>query len=135
LIAAFWFGGGVFLIIAASAAFRAAGSPTDAGNVVGALLTRWHYIALGAPLLLLAIEWRRMRSAVIVLVFFAILFAAVESLVDIRIHAMRMSGDRRFFGMLHGISSLLLLGQVLVAAGAVGAIETADAPDSRQQTG
>jgi len=123
VIAAFWFGAGLFLIIAASAAFRAAGDPVTAGNVVGAMLTRWHYIALGAPLLLLAIEWRRMRTAVIVIVFMAILFAAFESLIDIRIHAMRISGDRRFFGMLHGISSLLLIGQVLCAAGAVGAIE------------
>jgi hypothetical protein len=133
VIAAFWFGAGVFLIIAASAAFRAAGDPITAGNVVGAMLTRWHYIALGAPLLLLAIEWRRMRTAVILIVFMAILFAALESLIDIRIHAMRISGDRRFFGLLHGISSLLLIGQVLAAAGAVGAIEKETA-DSGQQT-
>jgi len=87
------------------------------------MLTRWHYIALAAPLLLLAIEWRKMRTAVILIVFVAIFFAAFEALIDIRIHAMRISGDRRFFGMLHGISSLLLVGQVLCAAGAVAAIE------------
>jgi hypothetical protein len=133
LIAAFWFGGGLFLIIAASAAFRAAGDPITAGNVVGAMLTRWHYIALAAPVLLLAIEWRKMRTAVILIVFVAIFFAAFEALIDIRIHAMRISGDRRFFGMLHGISSLLLIGQVLCAAGAVAAIERKTA-DSGQQT-
>lgn len=123
MIAAFWFGGGLFLIIAASAAFRAAGDPTTAGNVVGAMLTRWHYLALAAPLLLLMIEWKRMRTAVIVIVFVAITFAALESLIDIRIHAMRISGDRRHFGLLHGISSLLLIGQVIAAGAAVGAIE------------
>lgn len=125
MIAAIWFGGGVFLTLAAFAAFRAAGDPTTAGNVVGAMLTRWHYIALGAPLLLIAIEWKRMRTLVIVIVFAAIIFAAFEALVDIRLHAMRtsMSSDRRAFGMLHGISSMLLLGQVLAAGAAVGAIE------------
>jgi hypothetical protein len=99
------------------------------------MLTRWHYIALAAPLLLLAIEWRRMRTGVIVIVFAAILFAAFEALIDIRLHAMRMSGDRRFFGMLHGISSLLLIGQVLCAAGAVAAIERDDHSPSPPPSG
>jgi hypothetical protein len=105
-------------------------SPLVAPDVVGAMLTRWHYIALAAPLLLLALEWKRMRSAVIVLVFLAILFAAAEALIDIRIHAMRLTGDRRYFGLLHGISSLLLIGQVIAAGISVGAIE-GDEPSSR----
>ncbi|HJW95586.1 MAG TPA: hypothetical protein VJ901_18355 [Thermoanaerobaculia bacterium] len=98
-------------------------SPLVAPDIVGAMLTRWHYIALGAPLLLLVMEFKRLRSAVIVVVFIAILFAAVEGFLDIRIHALRMSGDRRLFGMLHGISQMLLIGQVIAAAIAVGAIE------------
>lgn len=97
------------------------------------MLTRWHYIALAAPLLLLVFEFKRMRTAVIVVVFVAILFAAAEALIDIRIHAMRITGDRRYFGMLHGISSLLLIGQVIGAGIAVGAIENETA-DSGQQT-
>jgi hypothetical protein len=91
--------------------------------VVGAMLTRWHYIALGAPLLLLALEWRRLRTAVTMLVFIAILIAALEALIDIRLHQLRQSLDRRHFGMLHGISSVLLFGQVLIAGAAVAAIE------------
>ena len=105
-------------------------SPLVAPDIVGAMLTRWHYIALAAPLLLLVLEWKRMRSAVIVVLFLAILFAAAEALIDIRIHAMRITGDRRHFGMMHGISSLLLIGQVIGAGVAVGAIERDD-PSSR----
>jgi hypothetical protein len=111
----------VFLIIAATAAFKV--SPLVAPDIVGAMLTRWHYIALAAPLLLLVLEFKRLRTAVIVIVFLTIVFAAAEALLDIRIHAMRMTGDRRYFGMLHGISQLLLLGQVVGAGIAVGAIE------------
>lgn len=122
MIAAFWFGAGLFLIIAASAAFSVL-SPMNAGNVVGAMLTRWHYIALAAPVLLLALEWRKLRTGVVMIVFVAILFAAMEALLDIRLHELRATMDRRWFGMLHGISSLLLLGQVIAAAAAVSAIE------------
>ena len=106
-------------------------SPLVAPDVVGAMLGRWHYIALAAPVLLLAIEWKRVRTAVVVVVFAAILFAAIKALIDVRIHAMRMTGDRRNFGMLHGISSLLLIGQVIAAGVAVGAIERDDPSSSR----
>jgi len=41
------------LAIAAPAAFRAAGSPTTAANVVGAMLDGWHYIAIALPVILL----------------------------------------------------------------------------------
>lgn len=110
-------------MLAAVAAFRV--NPISAPDFVGAMLTRWHYIALGAPLLLVAIEWKRLRTMVVAVVFVAIVFAAFEALIDIRIHAMRMSPkmNRRVFGMLHGVSSLLLLGQVVAAAAAVAAIE------------
>ncbi len=131
MIAAFWFGAGAFLIIAAGAAFKAA-SPMYAASVVGAMLTRWHYVALGAPLLLVSIEWRRLRTAVIVIVFIAILFATFEALIDIRLHQMRSTMDMRHFGVLHGISSMMLLLQVIAAGAAVVANETAD---GRQQAG
>lgn len=121
MIAALWFGSGVFLMLAATAAFRV--NPASAPDFVGAMLTRWHYIALAAPLLLIALEWRRLRTLVITIVFAAIVFAAVEALLDIRIHAMRMTGERHGLMLLHGISMTLLLGQVIAAAGAVGAIE------------
>jgi len=121
LIAAFWFGGGVFLMLAATAAFRV--NPASAPDFVGAMLTRWHYIALAAPLLLIAFEWRRLRTLVIAIVTAAIVFAAVEAFLDIRIHYMRVMGDRHALMQLHGISMLLLVAQVIAAGAAVGAIE------------
>ena len=118
-------------MLAALAAFRALSTPTDAANVVGAILTRWHYIALLAPLALLAFEWRRSRPLILALLFAAILLASAQALVDTRIRTMRMESPvaisalsrtdplRRRFGALHGLSSLLLVLQVLVAAAAV----------------
>lgn len=127
MIESLWFGSAIFVIVAAIAAFRALTTPTDAANVVGAVLTRWHYIALLAPLALLALEWRRSRAILLALLFAAILLASAQALVDTRIRSMRMESPvaisalprespvRRHFGMLHGLSSLLLVAQVLVA--------------------
>lgn len=132
VIAALWFGSAFFLIaVAAPAAFRAAPNPTAAADVVGAMLTRWHYLALIAPLLLLALQWRRARGIVIALLLFAIVAAAAQALVDVRIRQIRAQSFvpisslsrtdpvRRQFGMLHGISSVLLLLQGLAAMGVV----------------
>lgn len=119
------------MIVAALAAFRTLNTATDAANVVGAILTRWHYIALLAPLALLAMEWRRSRPLILGLLFSAILLASAQALVDTRVRAMRMESSvpisalarehplRRRFGALHGLSSLLLVAQVIVAAAAV----------------
>lgn len=135
LIQAVWLGSGVFLTLTAAAAFSAAGNTTDAANVVGAILMRWHYIALLAPLLLLFLEWRRSRPVMLVLLFIAILLASFQALLDTRIRVMRaesivpitsLSHDdpvRRQFGLLHGASTLFLLGQVLAAATAVATRE------------
>ena len=140
LIAALWLGSAVFLMVAASAAFGAAPDASVAADVVGAMLARWHYLALLAPLALLAIEWRRARLLVTGLLFVGILFAATEAMVDIRIRGIRAhvgvpismlpreSPTRRNFGMLHGVSSMLLLLQAFVAAGVVIAIEPAIDP-------
>ena len=131
LIQALWLGSGVFLMLSASAAFSAATNPTDAASVVGAILTRWHYIALLAPLFLLFLEWRRSRTVMLVILFVAILLASFQALLDTRIRIIRAesfapisslpSDDpvRRQFGMLHGISQLFLLGQVIAAATAI----------------
>jgi hypothetical protein len=135
LIQALWLGSGVFLMLSASAAFSAATNPTDAANVVGAILTRWHYIALLAPLLLLFLEWRRSRPVMLVILFVAILLASFQALLDTRIRMIRAesftpisslpSDDpvRRQFGMLHGISQLFLLGQVIAAGTAIATRE------------
>ena len=132
LIHALWLGSGAFLIaVAAPSAFKAAGNPTAAANVVGAMLNRWHYIALIAPLLLLALEWRRARVLVLSIIFIAVILAAAQAMVDLRIRSIRAKSAipiselsrqdpiRRQFGMLHGISSLLLLGQVIAAGVAI----------------
>jgi len=131
-VQAIWFGSALFLLaIAAPAAFTASNSPNDAANVVGAMLTRWHYIALIAPLLLLALELRRSRPVVLVLLFAGVILASSQALVDTRIRMLRFSSPtpisylppsdpiRRRFGLLNGISSLLLLGQIVVAGAAV----------------
>lgn len=121
------------LAVAAPAAFRAAGSPTIAANVVGAMLSAWHYIAIALPVILLALEWRRARTLMVVLLFAGIVFGATQIAVDLRIRAIRETTAvpvsslphsdpiRRRFGVLHGISSILLLAQIVVAMGAVAA--------------
>jgi hypothetical protein len=135
LIQAIWLGSGVFLMLSASAAFSAATNPTDAANVVGAILTRWHYLALLAPLLLMFLEWRRSRPVMLVVLFVAILLASFQALLDTRIRMIRAESFtpisslphddpvRRQFGMLHGISQLFLVGQVIAAAAAVATRE------------
>lgn len=137
LVVAAWFGGGLFLLaVAAPAAFDQAPTRTIAGNVVGQMLGRWHYVALAVPLVLLVALWKRGRlgeGSRALLLSAALILAAGQSMVDLRIRAIRASmttavdqlppGDpeRRRFGMLHGVSSLLFAMQV-AAAGAVVAI-------------
>jgi hypothetical protein len=128
LIAALWLGSAAFILLAAAAVFRAAGTPTVAADVVGALLSRWHYIALGAPVALLLFEWRRARAGVVAVLFAAVVLASAQALVDVRIRAMRYASPvpisaldrsdpvRRRFGLLHGASSILLVVQTLLAA-------------------
>jgi uncharacterized protein DUF4149 len=132
---ALWFGSGAFLIaVAAPAAFRAAPNSSVAADIVGVMLSRWHYIGLGAPLLLLFLDWRRGRVYVLAIVFVGIVLAAAQTATDLRIRALRAQSPvpiselsredplRRQFGRMHGISSLLLLMQV-VAAGVALAMD------------
>lgn len=140
LIAALWFGSAVFLMLSSSAAFRAAGNATTAADVVGSMLTRWHYIALGAPLVLFALELRRLRRTILIVLFIAIMLAAVQSFVDLRIRAIRAQSAipvsqlspqdpvRRSFGALHGASMALLLMQALAAAIVVAAKSKREEP-------
>lgn len=122
-------------MLAASAAFRAAGSPVIAADVVGSMLTRWHYISLAAPLALFAFELRKVRRVVLIVVFSALILGALQSFVDLRIRAIRNSSVvpvselertdpvRRRFGMLHGLSMLLLALQAATAGYVVAARE------------
>ncbi|HYR28454.1 MAG TPA: hypothetical protein VEU30_08310, partial [Thermoanaerobaculia bacterium] len=124
---ALWLGSAFFLMLAASAAFRSSPNSTVAADVVGAMLSRWHYIALAAPLALFALELRHARKMVLVVLFTAIVLAAAQAFVDLRIRAIRNASVvpiselakedpvRRQFGALHGISMLLLLLQAISA--------------------
>jgi len=99
------------------------------------MLMRWHYIALLAPVLLLVLEWRRGRSPVLVVLFVAVVFAALQAFTDTRIRVIRNESlipisslspadpVRRRFGLLHGISSLLLVAQLVMAGAAVVAVD------------
>lgn len=142
-IHAIWLGSGLFLIaVAAPAAFRGAPNATVAADIVGVMLSRWHYIALGAPLLLLVLDWRRGRIYVLTIVFVGIVLAAAQAATDLRIRAIRAKSVvpiselpredplRRQFGRLHGVSSLLLLMQV-VAAGLALAMDREAHPAAR----
>lgn len=151
LIAALWFGSAIFLMLSASAAFRAAGNPTVAADVVGSMLTRWHYIALAAPLALFVLQLRTPRAWLLVLLFACVMLAAAQSFVDLRIRSIRNSSAismsdldrenpvRKRFGMLHGVSMMLLLAQAIGAGVVVmakpgrrmadpGMVSTAPAP-------
>lgn len=133
MIAGLWLGSAFFLMLAASAAFRTAPDATTAADVVGAMLARWHYIALAAPLLLFVLELRRSRKFVVIVIFIALLLAAAQVFVDLRIRTIRMMSPvpisalerdhpvRKRFGALHGASMLLLLLQAISAAGVVAA--------------
>lgn len=135
IVAAVWLGSAVFLMLSSSAAFRAAGNASVAADVVGSMLTRWHYLALAAPLLLFVLELRSARQWVVLVLFTAVLLAASQAFVDLRIRAIRGSSVvpiseldrtdpiRRRFGALHGFSMLLLLLQALAAATIVAAGE------------
>ena len=136
LVAALWLGGAAFLLfVAAPAAFRASDSPTNAANVVGAMLTWWHTIGLALPILLLILGWNHVRGWVKAVLFAAVILTALEIGIDLRIRAIRdgspvpisslprESEVRKKFGFLHGLSSLLLLGQL---AAAVTTVATRD---------
>lgn len=142
LVAGLWLGSAFFMMLAASAAFRSASTPTEAADVVGAMLTRWHYIALAAPLLLFVFELRRVRYGVLIVLFIAIIVASLQGFADVRIRHIRFASDipishldrdnplRRQFRMLHGLSSGLLLVQALLAAIVVMAKEKENEKES-----
>jgi hypothetical protein len=129
---ALWLGGGAMLMmVSAPAAFAGSPDRTTAANVVGIMLSRWHYLSLILPLLLLAVEWRRdfASSVRLIVLVVAIVLAASQITTDLRIRHIRTTSIvpiselppahalRRNFGMLHGLSSILMLSQLLAAAG------------------
>lgn len=149
LVYALWLGGGVFLaFLAAPAAFSAASDRVAAANLVGAMLDRWHYIALLAPLVLLIAEWRTSRLArtrIVVLLALALVLASSQVFVDLRIRSMRFDSiisisdlpasslTRREFGRLHGMSMGLMLAQLIAAAGAAAPMRRASSRKTGSQ--
>jgi len=133
VIAGLWLGSAFFLMLVASAAFRSAPNPTAAADVVGAMLSRWHFIALAGPVTLLALEFRHARRWVLIVLFAALVVAAAQAFVDMKIRSIRASSTvsiseldrsdpvRRRFGALHGVSMLLLVVQAVGAVAVVAA--------------
>jgi hypothetical protein len=136
ILLALWIGAGTFLMaVAAPAAFRHAPDRPTAAEIVGTMLDRWHWIAIAAPLILLAIEFTRRdrRKATVVLLVVALIVGGAQLAADLRIASIRASSPvpissldagnpvRRQFGMLHGASSALMLLQVIAAVAILGA--------------
>ena len=98
------------------------------------MLTPWHYIAIGAPLLLLVFKGGGKRYAMMIL-FIAILLASAQAMIDVRIRRIRIESPRpisslpatdplrKRFGLMHGVSSMLLLAQIAAAAVVVARID------------
>jgi len=133
MLYAIWIGAGLTIaLVAAPAAFEAAPSRTIAASVVGAMLARWHYIALAAPAILLIAEWRGglTSTRLVVLLSLALLLGSAQALADLEIRHIRessivpvsdlpaSSAGRRRFGMLHGVSTSIMLLKIAAAMGA-----------------
>ena len=133
MLYAIWIGAGLTIaLIAAPAAFEAAPSRTIAAAVVGAMLARWHYIALAVPTILRITEWRRGRQStrLVMLLSLALLLGSAQAFADLEIRRIRessivpisdlptQSAVRRRFGKLHGASTSIMLLQIVAAAGA-----------------
>lgn len=142
-----WFGGGVFLAaVGTPAAFAGAPDRVTAGSIAGMMLSRWHYVSLLAPALLLVLEFPEgfRRTTRIALLVVAIAAAAAQTGVDLKLRNMRANsaigisnlpeGDptRRTFGMLHGVSAGLFSIELLCALGLLGV--TALASEAARRT-
>ncbi|MGA7617577.1 MAG: hypothetical protein WBX15_20620 [Thermoanaerobaculia bacterium] len=133
ILLALWLGGGIFLAaFAAPAAFRVAPTPSVAGDFVGVMLVAWSLISLLVPLVLIVIEWARNRLGSgfrIIVLAFTIGLATAQAVVDYRVQEIRRSSPvaienlgpkdpvRENFGRMHGVAMLLMLLQLLAAAG------------------
>lgn len=131
LLLAIWIGTGTAIIlIGAPAAFANSPDRSTAANIVGAMLHRWHYLALLIPAVLLIVEWRSglHQTSRVMLLVAALLLATGQIAIDAKVHAMRQNSltpiselaeddpYRRRFGMLHGISSMIMLVHVVIGA-------------------
>ncbi|MEO8218452.1 MAG: DUF4149 domain-containing protein [Acidobacteriota bacterium] len=133
LLLSLWLGGGLFLMFfAAPAAFRTAQNRTAAANMVGGMLSSWHYISIVVPLLFLLAVLRRPGSSFrALLLSAALILGAAQIFADLHVRSIRARSPvaiselspsdpaRRHFGRFHALSSLLMLLQVVAATGVV----------------
>lgn len=123
-----WFGGGLAMLLATRAIFARAGSRALAGTISGDALLRFQVLRGIAAVLLGGSALLGARSLATVLGLGCILFQLAASPVDAKLRRLRAEiggstegleeGDprRRLFGALHGVSVLLLLAQIALAA-------------------
>ena len=131
LALAIWFGGGLAMLLATRAIFARAGSRALAGSISGEALLRFQLLRGFAAVLLGGSALLGGRGLATVLGLGCILFQLASSPVDTRLRKLRVElggsteglaeGDprRKQFGVLHGISVLLLLAQIALAAVAI----------------
>ena len=115
LALAIWLGGGLAVLYGTRGIFSAAESPEQAGHFAGAVLRSFRFLQLAA-----LVAWFVSLRAAHVASTLAALFTVVAFPVDARLHRMRAFDPtdprRKSFGPLHGVSVLLLIGQVVAAA-------------------
>lgn len=126
-----WFGGGLAMLLATRAIFARAGSRALAGSISGEALLRFQLLRGLAAVLLGAAALLGARSLATVLGLGCILLQLASSPVDSRLRKLRtdlggstegLADDdprRKQFGVLHGVSVLLLLAQIALAAAAL----------------
>ncbi len=123
-----WFGGGLAMLLATRAIFARAGSRALAGTISGEALLRFQLLRGLAAVLLGGAALFGARGLATLLGLGCILFQLASSPVDSRLRNLRseiggstegLAEDdprRKQFGVLHGISILLLLAQIALAA-------------------
>ncbi len=128
LALAVWFGGGLAMLLATRAIFARAGSRTLAGTISGEALLRFQLLRGLAAVLLGGSALLGARGLATLLGLGCILLQLAASLADTRLRKLRteiggstegLAEDdprRKQFGMLHGVSVLLLLAQIALAA-------------------
>ena len=115
LALAIWLGGGLAVLYGTRGIFAVASTRREAGVFAAAVLRSFRWLQLAALLLwFISVRAAHIASAA------AALFTILEFPVDAGLHRMRdldpADPRRKSFGPLHGVSVLLLVGQVLAAA-------------------
>lgn len=116
---AIWFGGGLAVLYGTRGIFRVAGSRQEAGIFAGAVLRNFRWLQIAAVAMWFAAPFFGTLGRTRFCSTLAALFTVLSWPVDARLHRMRDLDPadplRKRWGVLHGISVLLLIGQVLAA--------------------